>query len=106
MAGKSLWQKITQGLGIGIQMAAPVAPILNTTAAAALKITEAVVLAATNPTPEKALILSFNSLGIPLSNAEVHILGGLAVKVKEKLSVPAPSITPLPGSPGGPQKDG
>lgn len=82
---KSLWQKITQGLGIGIQMAAPVVPLVNPAAAAAIKITEAVVLAATNPTPEKAIILSFNSLGVRLSNAELYMLAEVSRRVAERL---------------------
>jgi len=80
----SLWSKITQGLGIGIQMAAPVLPLVNPVAAAALKVAETVVLASVNPTPEKAIEAAFNTLGVPLQGYERTVLANLSVRVAEQ----------------------
>lgn len=81
-----IWSKIAQGMKIGVQMAAPVVPLVNPAAAAVLQLVEVVVGAATDPTPEKAIALSFQTLGVPLVNYEAHVLADIALRVKAKLS--------------------
>lgn len=83
------WQKLAQGIGIGVQMTAPVAPIVGgIELQATLKVIEAV-LAGTQAAkqPEKAIEAAFQALGVTLQSYELLILASLAQRVKAATTV-------------------